>query len=254
MIYLVAGGIALLLFFAKKVKSEPNPDQLTDELLQVHNDTMIKKTKGDFASVAMRASPNKTSRGSNKVSILVWHYTAGVGINGAINWLCDPASKASAHFIIGRDGLIVQLVPCSEAAWHAGGSSVENINSRSIGVELVNPGIVTKGDDGRWRTKEGNFWTPDAEPQQATLLYPNNKAITAYWVPYTSAQIAGIIALKSMLAASPWRDCLNNQCGHEDIDPTRKFDRGPLFPWDVVSTYEQRKTLHRTTVKGFLNG
>jgi N-acetylmuramoyl-L-alanine amidase len=253
--YLVAAGaVALLLMFTKKVTPEKNPDQLAEELLQVHNDTLIDKKTGDFASVMMRPSPNKASRGKTKVSMLVWHYTAGAGINGAISWLCDPAAKASAHFIIGRDGLIVQLVPCAEAAWHAGGGALENVNSKSIGVELVSPGIVTKGADGQWRTSQNAPWVPDAEPQQATLLYPNGKAITAWWVPYTQAQIAGMIALKSMLAGSIWRDCLNSQCGHEDIDPTRKSDPGPLFPWDVVSTYEQRKILHNTKVKGELYG
>jgi N-acetylmuramoyl-L-alanine amidase len=237
------------LALTKKDEEEPNPDQLAEELLEVTNNTLIAKTTGDFAGIDMRPSPNKGSRGSTKVTTLVWHYTAGAGAQGAISWLCNPEAKASAHFVVGRDGKITQLVPLSDAAWHCGGSSVTN--AQSIGVELVNPGIVTQDSDGGWLLPNGSKWTPDETPVQATLHYPSGKAITGYWVPYTAAQKAGIIALKAMLAGSSYADCINDQCGHEDVDPTRKSDPGPLFDWDMVSTPQQRKR-HATTVQGLV--
>jgi N-acetylmuramoyl-L-alanine amidase len=247
-IILIVAGVAVALALASKASVEKNPDQLAEELLEVQNNTLVKKTSGEFAGVVMRPSPNKGSRGNSKVTTLVWHYTAGAGAQGAIAWLCDPAAKASAHFVIGRDGVITQLVPLAEAAWHSGGSTVTN--STSIGVELVNPGIVTRDDDGNWILPNGSKWTNDVEPKRATLLYPSGRAITTWWAPYTDAQVGAMIALCAMLAGSPYAACLADQCGHEDVDPTRKSDPGPLFPWDTVSTYEQRKKRHATTVKG----
>jgi N-acetylmuramoyl-L-alanine amidase len=247
-VIIIAAAAALACVMLSKAAPEPNADQLAEELLTVQNNTLIAKTTGDFTGIAMRPSPNKGSRGSAKVTTLVWHYTAGAGAQGAIAWLCDPAAKASAHFVVGRDGTITQLVPCAEAAWHAGGSTVTN--GSSIGIECVSPGIVTRDDDGNWLLPNKSKWTPDAEPQQATLRYPSGKVITAWWVPYTPAQVAGMVALKSILAGSTWADCLNDQCGHEDVDPNRKSDPGPLFPWDAVSTFEQRKRRHGTTVQG----
>lgn len=250
MMPVVLVGAALALLWVMRPTPEKNADQLAEELLEVQNNTLVTKTTGDFPGVVMRPSPNKGSRNGAKVGTLVWHYTAGAGTQGAIAWLCDPKAKASAHFVLGRDGTITQLVPCDEAAWHAGGSTVTNASS--IGIECVNPGIVTRDDDGTWRLPSGALWTPDAEPVQATLRYPSGKAITAWWVPYTDAQKAAMVAMRAMLASSKWSACLNDQCGHEDVDPTRKSDPGPLFPWDAVSTYDQRKRRHQTTVQGLV--
>lgn len=246
---ILIGAAAIVAFLAlKKAEPEPNADQLAEELLEVTNNTLIAKTTGDFAGITMRPSPNKGSRNGARVTTLVHHYTAGAGAQGAIAWLCDPNAKASAHFVVGRDGTITQLVPLAESAWHCGGSSVTN--SSSIGIEWVNPGIVTRDDAGNWILPNKSQWIPDVEPQQATLRYPSGKAITAWWVPYTEAQKAAMVAMRAMLAASPYAACLDDQCGHEDVDPTRKSDPGPLFPWDIVSTFDQRKKRHVTTVQG----
>ena len=61
----------------------------------------------------------------------------------AIERLCDPASKVSSHYVVDEHGDIIQLVPEARRAWHAGESSwegVSDINSRSVGIEIVNPG------------------------------------------------------------------------------------------------------------------
>ena len=73
---------------------------------------------------------------------LVMHYTAGLGLDGAVAWLSNPAAKASAHLVIGRDGRIVQLVAFNRKAWHAGLSrwgDLEGLNAYSIGIELDTP-------------------------------------------------------------------------------------------------------------------
>ncbi|MTV47313.1 N-acetylmuramoyl-L-alanine amidase, partial [Streptococcus pneumoniae] len=69
-----------------------------------------------------------------------------------VAWLADPAARASAHVIIGRDGGVVQMVDFNRKAWHAGQSAwgkVDGLNQCSIGIELVNVGKVTKRKDGK---------------------------------------------------------------------------------------------------------
>jgi len=87
-------------------------------------------------------SPNRSSRDGVAVSLLVLHATVG-SFASSIAWLCNPASKASTNYLIDRNGSIYQLVPESEAAWHAGRSAHHGMDSgaiqhASIGIELVN--------------------------------------------------------------------------------------------------------------------
>ena len=74
---------------------------------------------------------------------LVIHYTASHGLEETLDWFTDPESRASAHFVVGRDGRIVQLVPLDRRAWHAGDSAWQGrvgMNAHAIGIELVNAG------------------------------------------------------------------------------------------------------------------
>lgn len=67
------------------------------------------------------------------------HYTGMDNGSAAINWLCNPISKVSCHYLIDVDGEIVQLVDENLRAWHAGVSSWRgaiDVNSRSIGIEI----------------------------------------------------------------------------------------------------------------------
>src|SRR3712207_681221 len=61
----------------------------------------------------------------------------------AIQRLRDPEAKVSCHYLIAEDGQICRMVPEEKRAWHAGRSSwrgQEDVNSRSVGIEIVNPG------------------------------------------------------------------------------------------------------------------
>ncbi len=90
-----------------------------------------------------RPSPNFNAREGQAIDMLVLHYTGMADCARALGWLCDPASKVSAHYLIDQDGATYTMVPEEQRAWHAGVASwhgEDNINSRSIGIELVNPG------------------------------------------------------------------------------------------------------------------
>lgn len=93
-------------------------------------------------------SPNRSKR-SKPISAIVLHYTGSLNIEGTVAWFKDPESRVSAHYVVGRDGRVVQMVPEEEVAWHAGRSAMRpnlpdgdphkepNVNSFSVGIELV---------------------------------------------------------------------------------------------------------------------
>ena len=142
------------------------------------------------------SSPNFDER-SAAVSMVVLHYTGMQSATAALQRLCDPAAKVSAHYLIDEDGAVHALVAEDKRAWHAGVShwrGVTDINAVSIGIELVNP---------------GHQWGYRAFPD---------------------AQIEALIVL---MAAIKERHGITrgNVVGHSDIAPTRKRDPGELFPW-----------------------
>ena len=133
--------------------------------------------------------------------MLVLHYTGMESSAAALARLCDPAAEVSAHYLVEEDGAVLQLVPEHRRAWHAGRSywrGATDINSRSIGIEIVNP---------------GHEWGYRAFP---------------------AVQIAALIPLcRGILARHgiPAR----NVVGHSDIAPDRKEDPGELFPWEQLA-------------------
>lgn len=128
-----------------------------------------------------------------KPTLVVLHYTAMESARAALERLCDPEPQVSAHYLIGCDGTLWQLVQEEDRAWHAGAGEWDgqtDINSRSIGIELDN-----RGDH------------PFAEPQMRVLeqLLPQ---LMQRW----SIAPEGVI-------------------GHSDMAPGRKTDPGPRFDW-----------------------
>jgi N-acetylmuramoyl-L-alanine amidase len=141
-------------------------------------------------------SPNFDER-SLPVSILVLHYTGMPDAQSAISWMVNPDSKVSAHYVVTEDGNIVRMVDEAKRAWHAGVSrwrGINDVNSASIGIELVNP---------------GHEWGYRAFPE---------------------AQINALIPLVHQITQRH-RITRGNVVGHSDIAPARKQDPGELFPW-----------------------
>ena len=125
--------------------------------------------------------------------IVVLHYTAMASAEGARDWLCHPDAGVSAHYVIGRQGTVWQLVREDMRAWHAGlgaWGSITEVNSRSIGIEIANTGAE-----------------PFPEPQMAAL----------------ETLLAGIL--------KRWRIPPERVIGHSDMTPGRKIDPGPRFDW-----------------------
>ncbi|HBU15274.1 MAG TPA: hypothetical protein DEF16_11095 [Gemmobacter sp.] len=75
--------------------------------------------------------------------LIVLHYTAMPSCAEAQARLCDPQAEVSAHYLIAETGAVIPLVPEELRAWHAGAGAwgaCQDVNSRSLGIELANPG------------------------------------------------------------------------------------------------------------------
>jgi N-acetylmuramoyl-L-alanine amidase len=146
----------------------------------------------------VRASVNHDARARGAaVDILLLHYTGMATTAAAVERLCDPAAKVSSHYVIDEGGQILQLVPEHRRAWHAGVSSwqgASDINSRSIGVEIGNPGH--------------DFGYPD----------------------FPEAQVEAVIALARDIVVRH-RIRAHRVLAHSDVAPRRKRDPGEKFPW-----------------------
>lgn len=166
----------------------------------------------------------------NPDSIII-HYTAGPSLESAVRTIMDPTKKVSAHLAVDYDGAIVQLVPFSVVAWHAGKSSYggrDGFNKYSIGIEIVNAGRLEKSGDKYYS------WFGKAY-QEAEVFYGvhRNETAPTYWHRYTEAQIERVEEVCNLLVKEYGITLI---LGHEEISPGRKIDPGPAFPLDKLRT------------------
>jgi len=148
---------------------------------------------------AISLSPNVSERAC-PADILLLHYTGMIDGPSALSWLCNPESKVSSHYFIDEAGNVTQLVPEAVRAHHAGVSSWEDttdINSRSIGIAIVNPGHEHVYRD------------------------------------FPEAQIAAVIDL-SWDIVSRRKIKPQHVLAHSDVAPARKQDPGEKFPWEEL--------------------
>ncbi len=198
-------------------------------------------------------SPNMTViPNSRSIEAIIMHYTAGGSLESSVKWLCNKNSKVSAHYIIDRNGKIVQLVKDENVAWHAGSVTTKvslngrlGVNSYSIGIELCNWGLLEK------RNEKFFCWPRRASSKTTTypewtLPYTGSTPVLMkekYWEPYSNLQIDAAINLCANLVTK-YNIKLNWIAGHETVDPTRKIDPGPCFPWE----YFIKKITEKTTM------
>jgi N-acetyl-anhydromuramyl-L-alanine amidase AmpD/uncharacterized membrane protein len=156
-------------------------------------------------------------------TLIVLHYALAMKLQSVLTFLSNARSSASVHFVIDRDGSIIQLVPTNRAAAHSGAGSwrgLPNLNARSIGIEFMNGGELTRRTDGSYTTAIGQA-VPENE-----IIFLGKDAGRGAWHRYTSQQIEAAQALAQALAkAYPITEVI----GHCNIDP-RKRDPGPAFP------------------------
>ncbi len=135
--------------------------------------------------------------------MLVMHYTGMQDGPSAINWLANPESGVSAHYVVEEDGQIIHMVKEENRAHHAGLSywrGISDVNSASIGIEIVNPGH-------EWG------YRPFPKEQMKSVKKLAKKIIKRHNI-------------------TP-----HNVIGHSDIAPDRKQDPGELFDWEYLAKH-----------------
>jgi N-acetylmuramoyl-L-alanine amidase len=141
-----------------------------------------------------QGSPNFDDR---KPNFVVMHHTSDDTVDQALRTLSDPLRSVSAHYLIGRDGAIIQLVDERARAWHAGESkwgAGTDINSASLGIELDNNGRE----------------------------------------PFSDVQISALLKLLKDVKER-YRIPAANFLGHADVAPRRKADPSSYFPWKTLA-------------------
>jgi peptidoglycan hydrolase-like protein with peptidoglycan-binding domain/LysM repeat protein len=142
-------------------------------------------------------SPNYNSRNGTTIDSIIIHHTASDNCSGTISWVKNPSAQASSHYVIDKDGTIHQMVGDEKRAWHAGQAEIPgspgDVNSRSLGIEIVNAG------DGK--------------------------------TPFTDAQYASLSQLTAHLQQE-YNIPQQNILGHKDVAPGRKTDPAENFDWN----------------------
>ena len=144
---------------------------------------------------------NLPKRVKNRIKFIIIHYTGMKKESAAIKRLQDPKSKVSSHYLIKRNGEIINLVPDLFEAWHAGVSSwkhFKSLNKNSIGIEITNPGH-----------QHG-------------------------YKKFSKKQIFSLQKLLKILIKK-YKIKKNYVLGHSDISPGRKKDPGEKFPWEMLA-------------------
>jgi N-acetylmuramoyl-L-alanine amidase len=151
-------------------------------------------------------SPNFDDRpDGSPIDMLVLHYTGMPRARDALDRLRDLSPptgvRVSSHYVVDEDGQILQLVPEEKRAWHAGNSywrGMTDLNGRSIGIEIVNPG---------------------------------------HEFGYREFPVLQLAALCDLCLAILDRHPIpaRNVVGHSDIAPERKQDPGELFEWEALA-------------------
>ena len=156
-----------------------------------------------YSLTSALSSPNHSARTPGAtIDLLVLHHTGMTSGREALHRLCEEGSEVSAHYLVEEDGRVYRLVPETRRAGHAGIAQWRgqtDINNRSIGVEIVNP-----GHEFGYR-------------------------------PFPAAQCAAVAQLCGDILDRHPTIAQRNVVGHSDVTPWRKADPGELFPWQTLA-------------------
>ena len=151
-------------------------------------------------SIVELPSPNYNHRNA-PVDMLLLHYTGMQSAQAALDRLCDPAAKVSAHYVVDEDGTTYHLVDEEFRAWHAGAAywaRTKDINAHAVGIEIVNPG------------HEFGYRAFPLRQMESVLTLAKEIMGRHNIVP-------------------------SRVLGHSDVAPLRKEDPGELFDWRYLA-------------------
>lgn len=174
-----------------------NIDTLYTKQLQTYKDTLFKMGPTPLQNGISTEWIGTVNFNLRKPNFIIIHHTAQDSIQQTIKTFTKTATQVSAHYVVGEDGKVIQMLNDYLRAWHAGNGSWgknTDINSSSIGIELDNNG--------------SEVFT---EPQINSLLALLTKLKKDHNIP------------------------AQNIIGHADIAPTRKKDPSIFFPWKILA-------------------
>lgn len=188
------------------------------------------RLEGEIGGKPVAHETSTNHNGPINPKLVVFHYTAcSFDAARAAFLRTSGSNRVSAHLMVDADGSVTQFVPLNLRAWHAGESTWEtlaDINSHSIGIEVVNYGYLLKTASGGFRLSDGRP-APLAPDDVVETRHKRSVVPYLYWHGFTPAQVEACGALAETLAAAyPIQDVV----GHDDIAPQRKVDPGPAFP------------------------
>jgi N-acetylmuramoyl-L-alanine amidase len=183
----------------------------------------------DGTQVPFKKTPNVGGKMSiSNMKYLVMHFTGSNSNSSAVNWLTNSQAQASAHLVIDHDGSITQLAPFNNVCWHAGKSSwkgLSGLNSYSVGIELVNAGMLGQNGNGKFFERLGN------KPVS------NEDVSVVRGTPWMKYDIRQIDVAKEVGKVIFETYDMEDVLGHEEIAPGRKTDPGPAFPMSSFEGY-----------------
>ena len=171
----------------------------------------------------------KTKQLVSKPTHIIMHYTTDCYHKKSFRALSNFIRPVSAHYLIAANGTVYQLVNESKRAWHAGKSSWRDnkqLNTYSIGIEIVNPGFTKHKQDPC--TMNTDVWN-----QHTSVQVPGS---SYHWYTFTPEQEQSLIELCKDICKR-YNIKPEHVLGHSDIAPGRKVDPGPLFPWQKLARH-----------------
>jgi len=174
----------------------------------------------DLMKVNFEKAENQSNRKDEVRAIVLHHIYMGT-FKQNVDFLVSKASGVSCHYVLGRNAELTQMVNTKKKAWHAGiskwtidGVKRSNLNNCTIGIEIVNPGVLTyDADDEKYYCNRGGktvAWAGD-EPKKCEIVYPSGKVLSGYGVQYPEKQLKKLVALcKALIEKYP-------QIGQDDI-------------------------------------
>lgn len=187
--------------------------------------------------IQIRREGTSKKSGQMQPRFIVVHYTVGEDFEAMTRMLAhDVKRRASVHLVIGQNGEVAQIGDLNDRLWHAGastwthgGTTYNDLNACSIGIEVCNRGWLNEmGEGGRWRQSTRQGTSRWYEPQEVNVgRHPNGKVAawlgTCGWAKFTDAQIH---ELDQLIWALKDAYGILEVVGHDDVTPERKQDPG----------------------------
>jgi len=170
---------------------------------------------------------------------IILHWTAGGPGHTSVDWCKNPESNVSYHFVICRNGDVVQMVSLDNVAWHAGKSEwkgQKDLNKNSIGIGLANWGPLRQdGTTGLFHPYNPKYKGSIIPPKSVYQERPEiEDSVYVYFERYTTPQFYSLgLIIHALCQSLPIVDVL----GHSDVAPTRKIDPGPALDMELLKRF-----------------